>query len=703
MINELTMTCFRKVEQDTMVFTEGLNVIRGPNEGSKTTRMEACAYALFGTKALRNSLAETVTWGRKEAELKADLKITVNRVSYRFTRSKAGAEVYVDGDSKPFVTGQTEVSNFAADLLGTDVNAASHLMLSGQGNLRGVLEQGPKATSTLIENLSNLELIEEIIEKAQEKLQLGSTAVLEDRLKSAEETLKGTTVPTAPEPVDQEKTAASLAQAAARVQVAIQKRDQAKAAYDVEAAKLDKVTSLNSNCNLIDNQITEATTKRDAALASIKPTPSIKPIEQALQNALDWDNQRKAYAHFQSAPKSDFSMPAAGFQTMHPRLLATLQSFKNVIATMGATINALKPQIATTHTCPACGQDTAHLEEVKQRQAKLQDDLNAAIKALANAEAGLPEAQENVEEAQQLIVINEAVLKAGQAAGKYVEVSTATMPATLTWLGTCTDFETGPDVSAYQRQLDEAMAIVKANTAAEALVVALNDLIAGLNEKRAEVLAQIGSLAVLTADAYAELVDAYDTAVAILNQEEGIQAMLKIEQDVALSQYQAAKLAYDQALGLVQGLDEQVKQLKADIASTQFNNSLLKKLRAARPIIANKLWSLVLSTVSTLFSQMRGDQSIVTKGKDGFLVNGKPVESLSGSTLDILGLAIRCALIKTFIPNCPFIVLDEPSAACDAERSAALIGFIAASGFQQTIMVTHEDSSESLAANLIQL
>ena len=46
-----------------MVFTPGINVLRGDNEASKTTRLEAIAYALFGSRSLRTPLEQAVTWG----------------------------------------------------------------------------------------------------------------------------------------------------------------------------------------------------------------------------------------------------------------------------------------------------------------------------------------------------------------------------------------------------------------------------------------------------------------------------------------------------------------------------------------------------------------------------------------------------------------------------------------------------------------
>ena len=99
---------------------------------------------------------------------------------------------------------------------------------------------------------------------------------------------------------------------------------------------------------------------------------------------------------------------------------------------------------------------------------------------------------------------------------------------------------------------------------------------------------------------------------------------------------------------------------------------------------------------------MRGQQSIVTK-EDGFTVDGHNVSSLSGSTLDVLGIAIRVALTKTFMPPCRFLLLDEPFAACSSERQEQALGFITSCGFDQIIIVTHEDTTQAVADNLVSL
>lgn len=109
----------------------------------------------------------------------------------------------------------------------------------------------------------------------------------------------------------------------------------------------------------------------------------------------------------------------------------------------------------------------------------------------------------------------------------------------------------------------------------------------------------------------------------------------------------------------------------------------------------------MLGSVSHYFSAIRGTRSVLTRTAEGFSVNGRSVEGLSGSTQDALGLAIRIALSKTFLPGLPLLVLDEPFAGCDEARELAGLGMIAAAGFEQTILITHSDLADALADSLL--
>src|SRR5574340_1535469 len=173
MLKKLTLTYFRKHEDRTFDFSEGLNVFRAANESGKSSCLESIAYTLFGAKALAEPLEKVVTWGHKANEL----KVVLHFGDHVFSRSTRGAEVTLNGEV--VCTGQNEVSAFAAALLGADMTMAANLMMASQGKLRGAIEGGAKATSTLIEDLSGLDLLDRILDAAAAKLALGSAAPYE--------------------------------------------------------------------------------------------------------------------------------------------------------------------------------------------------------------------------------------------------------------------------------------------------------------------------------------------------------------------------------------------------------------------------------------------------------------------------------------------------------------------------------------------
>ena len=160
---------------------------------------------------------------------------------------------------------------------------------------------------------------------------------------------------------------------------------------------------------------------------------------------------------------------------------------------------------------------------------------------------------------------------------------------------------------------------------------------------------------------------------------------------------------HEKAVGARERAQAEVAARTAELQALEFNNALLKAVREARPVVANKLWALVLGAVSEFFSAMRGQPSVVTRGADGFMVDGHSVATLSGSTKDILGLAIRIALTRTFLPGISLLMLDEPNAAMDDERTANVLGFLGGAGFNQIIVVSHDEMTVDVADHVVTL
>lgn len=699
MLKKVKLQNFRKHTDLTVPFTEGLNVIRAANEGGKTTILEAISYALFGSRVLRDGLDNTVTWGQP---VKA-LKVEVEYGDYVITRSKAGAEVLSMG--QVFVTGQSEVTSFCEKLIGADGATAANLMFSNQMGLRGVLTNGPKATAQLIEDLGEFDLFDRIIDAAQHKLPLGAVTVQADRLQRLTSELEGLTTPAQPDAAAHEANVLALSNSLAAAKEAeatlVEKLAGARdAVAKMKHARSHRAT-LEANLAKVEGRQNDLSVERTSVegQATLEPCATAD-LEEGLRQAQDLTARRRAWAQFQKLPQPErHSREAMDAEIV--RFQADIRHADETVRQAQTNIKVAQAKLTTSSTCGFCGQDVSQFPEVAKRNAELEAAIlgeeRRAAEALENKEA----AERGLDNVQALFRVEDEILRGVRGIEQYLERDESVLPALFAWKGLPPP-EVG-DEPDYAAMLAEAKryndAILKANAKLEMLNRQAHDL----EDDRLKLVHELRGLCPVSDEALAQAEAGLKEGEETLAEARGIATELQRSIDGAKADFQFAVAMHTAALEKRQQLEKQIEGTKQEISALEFNNNLVKKVRAARPVIGNKLWSMVLASVSTVFSQMRGERSIVAKEKDGFTVNGRSVDSLSGSTLDLLGLAIRAALVKTFVPGCPFIILDEPSAAMDNDRTAAMLGYIAASGFKQVLLVTHEEISESFANNLITL
>lgn len=708
MIQNLSLQNFRKVVSDEMTFLPGMNILRGANEISKTTRVEALVYAMFGTKALRTSIDDCVTWGCDVKSLKVSVTLRLGGEGYTITRSKGGAEVVKNGSV--FVTGQTEVSNFVAQLIGADAATAAKLFLAGQNSIRGALEEGPKALAQMIEELAGFSAFDQILEAASQKLALGSPSLLEERLKGATATLAAATeaLPAAQDEAAHVAEVATLTKQIEEARNSIAPlakiSDELTVKHRDASAKFVRKMDMQQAASLAADAYKAAEVQvealREAAAVEVEVS-AIERLKTQIAEADNYESRKIAYDKFLALPDGmRCETPEAIFEKDAIEGGAARKSHEKRLSEIDSALSKLAFQRINHDKCDKCGQDITHLTTVKET-----NDRVDAETARLNAERAL--VQVRVDAAVELDNWVSATrsfaakFNAGmRGIESFVSLDDTTYPPSAVWVGST---PTNPAPHAPRRELEELKVKVKGVEAAKAKL-----------ELALEQAAKAEGVSKRAIDALAA-VDAPDSAEILRLTKECEQALIKA---------QAAEghvILLTQQVGMIQQSFNQAKQLWAsaqaritdaqavidacnkDLGSLGFNNALVKKLRTIRPMIADRLWSTVLASVSVMFSQIRGEASIVTKEKAGFIVNGQAVESLSGSTLDALGLALRCALIRTFIPNCGLLVLDEVAAGMDETRTQAMLGFLQGLGMEQVLLVTHEEISSAIADNIIEL
>lgn len=708
MLQRVKLTNFQRHRNLDVAFGGGLTALRGANEAGKSTLLRGVCYAVFGVSALADSLEETVTWGEDTKTLRAEVDLLLDGVVYSIKRGKSGAEVQYDGGS---VTGQKEVTKFICDCMGVDPAAATRLMLSNQNEIRGALEAGPKATTELIERLAEFDQIDKLVDLIQEELPLGATVGIEAAIGAAEAALdKAREAAVEPDlaalnaRLGLEKDHVAACKVA--LDAAVAERDRVKAARAVEKTNRDVLVDAERRRDTLAAKVTRLATEMD----TLEAVPRVEHLEERtaeLQAIVDTESTiAKDRAVFAQAKQ--YLTPYWGGLTWDEGPEALSAEIERTKATAQAVAVqternkgslALHRQKLLAGTCTFCGKDFSGVPEVAAKNAQTALDIATLEASIRDQTSELAEDLEYLKVLQGISSVSQPAEALLIKHPTLLAARSADMPVELCWIGPDIAADR-PDIVGVGRELRTLHDANKAYLDAQAQLPGLLRQVTETRGEHAEAILQVDALPTPPTENLLEAANA-----ATLEHARAEQAHLnaqitvrRLEEEIrdTVRDYQRALQSLDGAGALLQGR-------KADLASVQFNNALLKRVRTARPLIADKLWNLVLSAVSSYFSEMRGERSVVSKEGDGFKVNGKSVSTLSGSTLDILGLAIRVALVRTFLPSAPFLTLDEPAAACDELRTTNMLGFLVGCGFSQVLLITHEDVSESVADNMITL
>lgn len=712
MLNTIQLTNFQRHRDLTVDFGPGLTAVKALNEGGKSTLLRAIAYALFGTKALPDSLDDTVTWGEPVNSLQVVLDFTVNGVQYKLRRSKGAAELRYGDES---VTGQTETAKFIADLLGADAAMASNLIIAGQNEVRGALSGGAKGAVQLIEKLADFAQLDELIDLLQSSLVTGNTATAKAALEQAQAVLEETPEP---EPIDKNgllDEVTELGAHAADAKIAAEKAQQA--AKDAEAAR-DKGLAAAQRRRDLEVKIED---RSGAQVRLIAEKPIVMPWTDVDAGALAAEERgvmelQAAIARREANAKGgrlneETSARWGRPEGDHQRYEGSVEELSDEISKAAASLSGLgdkankcereaaaKRARIVVNSCSLCGRDVKDIPEVAAANAALEEEAHQLDLLAQDARERAAELQSWVEAAQQLREAHK-LLVAGAPEGW--RVTNDLTPGVLQWDGP-------PDEPDAERKLTDAQQRVaelrQKKASAEETERARKAHQQRVDRAAEELQALQDELAALPSgvdlDSLREAVSAAgkvrDEASATYTQALQAHAARSAEVTAAIS-------AYDQAIAARERAAAEVTKRTEELKGLEFNNTLLKAVREARPIVANKLWALVLGAVSEYFSAMRGEPSEVTRGPDGFMVDGHPVSTLSGSTKDILGLAIRIALTRTFLPGISLLLLDEPNAAMDDERTANVLGFLGGAGFDQIVVVSHDEMTVDVADHIVTL
>lgn len=677
MLKRLKLTNFRKHEDKEIIFQPGLNQLGGPSEAGKTTVLEAICYALFGARYLREGVANVVSYDKPVSTLKVELDFVVDGVEYNMVRKQGGAELTYGGDGR--VTGQTETKVFIERLLQCSADTAKLLLIADQNSVRGVLAEGGTAAGSLVEKLADLSIIEQLVDKIQSNLPSGNTKVLDAQILAMQSSLGDLPA----RPANDEVVAADAAVVAAQTALT-----QAEGAVADMAAEVKQAEALMA-ADEANERERQRLKKRRAELEAVQPPPKRKYTEDDLTQARAVMADAAQLQRLQKAYATKFPTCDNEWDSGWDDLLQTTDAASKELTANTAKRNTLYLELCTAKgtrindtTCGLCKRDLSDVPEVVEINHRLDakiDSLGKQIKSLDSRSAELGEEITALEE------IRKVTERVRQLAGDYWDLDESVLPPKPVWRGNPPPaLGELPDVA----EIEKVVALTRKE---QAQWDAAQDELARFPAEPERINTDD---AVNTLNLFRSLEQEVRKAYQAYNDAQNNLKVIK-------ARYDSQVVIFNAALKQREKAAQDIVQMQETVAQMVVHNELVKKLRGARPEIAQKLWQSVLGSISHYFTQIREVESAVVRTAEGFTVNGRSVEGLSGSTQDALGLSIRMALSKMFLPGFPFLVVDEPFANASANREMAGLGVLAAAGFEQVLLVTHSDLADSMVDHVI--
>lgn len=123
-LRSISLANFRQHLKSRIEFGAGLTGIIGPNGAGKTTIVEAIAFAIYGSKAIRGKVDDLQTRtlrkgkGKKGEEPSVELVLEHDGAIFRIERTVSSASLYNAGESIPLTVGTREVTARLVSIIG---------------------------------------------------------------------------------------------------------------------------------------------------------------------------------------------------------------------------------------------------------------------------------------------------------------------------------------------------------------------------------------------------------------------------------------------------------------------------------------------------------------------------------------------------------------------------------------------------------
>lgn len=724
MIKSLTLDNFKKHEHLEVEFTDGLNLITGPNYSGKTTILYGILYALGGAAQVPGTNLQTMG---TNAGSSVEMEFEIDGACYVVSRKKTGAFLYslASGQRVQIASGTTPVNEAISRLIGMPLRYFKTLKYAEQKKAHALLSSGASELHAILEELTGVGHVN------------GALVRLKDIVVGSEGALEA--VPEGPPPADlqedlerlrdefaEAQTSEALAKSTAKsveeryraaqeVLLSMDKRKQQhdryaaweqekKALLSATLADLDRLGPPVEDAEL--DALRVSASRLDAEAEALRERERGLREKARLRERLESDAEDAA-SRVGKADRAWQTASAASTeaQAKVEALRSKGQPALDEIPSLAAALEFGKAESARISRALRDGVCSACKRPLSDAAPEVTEADVAAADAAVQAALGALESAKRIAREYTSVV---AVAESATATTVKAEEALSRAKADFTRASEALEREGPAPLPGQAEELSDEVES-KSVQAAElrdqiAGVVRNNREVSRLSARRDDILAEMANEpppAAYDEDehrvARGEVRDAGED---VGNAKEAVSdARLKrslLEKSVA-----AAAIALEAA-------QSRAQQRESILARLGTAKALQKYLKDNRDRYAAQVWEYFLSTASRFVSDCTaGAISEIRRGEDGrftYVEGGYEmgIKDASGAQEALLGMGVQVALAGAAACPLDVLLVDEPTADMDAEHSMATFAMLSSTG-RQVVAISHREMDTSLCRQMIAL
>lgn len=728
MIHSLDLENFRKHKSLSVNFTAGMNGIFGPNYTGKTTILYGILFCLGGITAVP---CRTVIKSGCST-FKTGMEFTVSGTRYKIERTKSSDRLseMQNGEFVMIANGAKVVNKHIEQLIGMSISRFCQIRYSRQKFTSALLTLGATELHNILSEVSGADFVQQVLSRlADMKKKLdwetdGKEVIDTDSIKAELDTQEqlvkavlesGTASKKKNEEAKQAFTEAKEAYDATSKQAATYVKYQAAL---VTAERVHK--SAEEEYKVAKQALARTSTPEEGAIQTLRDTiadckSTIKSADKAadavegLQKQLD-----KAVKASQAADVDVERVRLAAPEASDGSLGARLQELEEEVEASGAAVREEQVKYAKaeeeleTGVCTGCNRPLhENFDPVvaKQELTALGDKISAMLADMQPRKTELSTLTRQYDEANRLSAewvssLNQATALSKSALKRVAECNTEleeAVTAAAEWKAKGDD--AGFLLSDHEKVLEDFLqreaAYDSAKKSYDRAKRSFDSATTDLVNAEALKCTEVGQKEV--DEAYKE----FEKAGALQQECQDKLTALQL-------QYQEINTKFN---SLMKDLDKAIddnEKISTAISRLAAVKGLQKLLQQSKDDYMREVWASLMADASQLVSSATaGDIDSIQRteeGKFSYVEDGQEflVSEASGAQSAIMGLAVQTALARALPPVLDVLLVDEPTADMDDEKSLAF-SMLLPTRAAQVICISHARMDSSTCQNIIDL